>query len=86
MHCTDFTVRPLSTAQMILYPLHRRLLSTVQTVPYPLHIGPLTIAGKTAPHPYSIATGRESAVEYFGGGSGGYERALPIGFLGGKAR
>ena len=24
MHCTDFTVRPLSTAQMILYPLHRR--------------------------------------------------------------
>ena len=32
------------------------------------------------------SSGRESAVECFGGVSGGVLRALPIGFHGGKAR
>lgn len=58
----------------------------IQTVPYPLYIGPLTIAGKTAPNPDSLATGRESAVWCLEDGSREVLRALPIGFLGGKAR
>ena len=58
----------------------------IQTVPYPLYIGPLTIADKTAPHPDSLATGRESAVCRPGDASGEVLRAVPIGFLGGKAR